>query len=217
MREPLVAVGRKGPAEPDELEREQKGERPGDARRRGDPCPPAPEAWRRGERRERQRDERDVHAFREDEPAREEAGQRREPRPALPARAHREQDGEDETNRLERFREPVRRVGPERRAETRPEDGEGLPERPRAEIGGEEAGAAAAARHEERLEEDEERLRRPDAEARLPWSGEAREGDLDEGQAHAVRRDRVAARAGDANVWSREIPISPVVAIEIAV
>ena len=206
MREPLVAVRGEGFPETHELEGEHRGERPRGARRRGGPRP-QPLARRRpgaeDERKQREGDEREVHGLREDEPAREETGERSAPkrrRPLLPHRPHREEEREDEARRLERLGEPVGRVGPQRGPEARPEDRETLPERARPELRGEQAGAGRGRRHEEHFEEDEERLRRPDPESRLPRSCRGGERDLDERQAHAVRGESVSSGARDAEV-----------------
>jgi hypothetical protein len=204
MRKVLPArIGRERTAEANDLEGEHCRDRYGDARDGRGPCP-HPLARRRprsGEKRqERERDEEEVHDLREGEKAGEKPRGEGEPerRPSFrPPRAGRERHGENETDRLQRLGESARRVRPERRGERRPEHGEPLAEEARAERPREEACPRRRRCHEEDLQENEQRLRRPRAETCLPWARHEGERHLEQRKAHAVGRHRVARRPRD--------------------
>ncbi len=98
---------------------------------------------------------------------------------------------------MQRLGESARRVRPEGRGERRPEHGEPLAEEVRAERLREEAGPRRCHRHEEDLQENEQRLRRPRAETRLPRASHEGERHLEQREAHAVGRHRVTRRPRD--------------------
>ena len=93
---------------------------------------------------------------------------------------------------MQRFGKAARRKGPHRRGHPHAENRDGLSEGPGVEPSCEQPRCAGSSRDDEDLEQQEERLRGAFPEEMLPPRGQGGYRHLEQGQAHAIGRQRIA-------------------------